>query len=291
MRIVVPFAPGGTSDSLARLLGQKLGEMWGQTVIVENKAGADGNLGADHVARSAADGYTLMLLDIGTLTMGRVFYAKLPFDPLKDFAPVMLIQFSPHVLAVTPTLPAGNVAEILAYGKANPGKLNFAASNNSARLAGAQLQQVTGMDMLQIPYKGAGAAIMAVIAGESNIMFNSVFVTSPHIKSGKVKAIGVASASRSASLPELPALAEMGVPNFVTGSWQGLLAPAGTPTDITARINADVGKVPAMPEIRARLMEQGADIVGGPGTRLEMLLKTQSQSFLEIARASKIQPQ
>jgi tripartite-type tricarboxylate transporter receptor subunit TctC len=291
VRIVVPFAPGGTSDSLARVLGQKLSEMWNQPVLVENKAGADGNVGADYVAKSPADGYTLMLLDIGTLTMAPVFYARLSFDPLKDFAPVTLIQFSPHALVVTNSLPAKNVSEVVAFSRANPGKLNFAASNNSARLAGAQFQQATGTDMLQIPYKGAGAAMTAVIGGEANITLNGLFIASPHIKAGKVKPIAVASAKRMPSVPDIPTMIELGVPNFVTGSWQGLFAPANTPSAVVTKINADLIKVLNTAEIRARLTEQGAEVIGSSPDHLGALVKEQTATFLNLARTNNIKPE
>ena len=291
VRIVVPFAPGGTSDSLARLLGQKLGEAWGQPVVVENKAGADGNVGAEYVARSPADGYTLMLLDIGTLTMAPVFYSKLNFDPQKDFAPVMLIQFSPHALVVTNSLAVRNVADVVAFSKANPGKLNFAASNNSARLAGAQFQLATGTDMLQIPYKGAGAAMTAVIGGEANITLNGLFIASPHIKGGKVKPVAVASQKRMPSVPEIPTLIELGVPNFVTGSWQGLLAPAGTPREVVSKLNADLAKVLAAPEMSQRLVDQGAEVVASSPDEFGKLLREQTTTFLGVAKASNIKPE
>ena len=291
VRLIVPFAPGGTSDSLARVLGQKLSEMWGQPVLIENKAGADGNVGADFVARSPADGYTLMLLDIGTLTMAPVFYAKPPFDPVKDFAPVTLIQFSPHALVVTNSLATKNVADVVSYSKAHPGALNFAASNNSARLAGAQFQQATGTDMLQIPYKGAGAAMTAVIGGEANITLNGLFIASPHIKAGKVKPIAVASAKRMASNPDIPTLIELGVPNFVTGSWQGLFAPANTPRNVVMKVNADLIKVLEMPDIRNRLTEQGAEVIGSSPEQLGTLVKEQTTNFLSVAKTSNIKPE
>lgn len=291
VRIVVPFAPGGTSDSLARMLGQKLSEAWGQPVLVENRAGADGNVGADFVAKSAPDGHTLMLLDIGTLTMAPVFYAKLPFDPIKDFAPVTLIQFSPHALVVNNSVVSKNVAEIVAFSKANPGKLNFAASNNSARLAGAQFVNATGADMLQIPYKGAAAAMTAVIGGESNITLNGLFIASPHIRAGKVKPIAVASAKRMASMPEIPTLIELGVPNFVTGSWQGLLAPSGTPKAVVGKIHADLARILGTSDIRNRLVEQGADVIAGTPEQFSALLTEQTSAFLAIAKASNIKPE
>lgn len=291
VRIIVPFAPGGTSDSLARVLGQKLSELWAQPVLIENKAGADGNVGADFVAKAPADGYTLMLLDIGTLTMAPVFYAKPPFDPVKDFAPVTLIQFSPHALVVTNAMTTKTVADVVAYSKAHPGSLNFAASNNSARLAGAQFQQATGTDMLQIPYKGAGAAMTAVIGGEANITLNGLFIASPHIKAGKVKPIAVASAKRMASSPEIPTLIELGVPNFVTGSWQGVFAPVNTPRNVVMKVNADLIKILETPEVRNRLTEQGAEVIGSTPEQLGALVKDQTSSFLNVAKASNIKPE
>lgn len=289
--IVVPFAPGGTSDSLARLLGKKLSDLWGQPVLVDNRAGADGTVGANLVAKAPADGHTLLLLDTSTLTMSPVFYAKLAFDPLKDFAPVSLLQFSPHALVVTNSLPVTSVQELVGYSKANPDKLNFAAFNNASRLAAAQFQRVTGANMSQIPYKGAGAAMTAVMAGESNFTLMGLFVAAPHVSGGKVRIIGVASPRRMASMPQVPTLTELGVPNFVTGSWQGLLAPAKTPAATVQRIYADVAKVLAQPDVTNQLVEQGAQILSAPPNEFEALMKTQTQEFANTARVSNIRPE
>ena len=291
IRIVVPFAAGGTSDILARTIGQKLAEAWGQPVIVDNKAGADGNLGSDNVAKSPADGHTLLLLDVATLTMASVFFAKLSYDPLKDFSPVTMIQFSPHALVIHPSLPVSSVKELIAYAKANPGKLNFASSNNAARLAGAQFELETGTTMLTVPYKGAGAAMTAIAGGEVNVTLNGLFVTLPHIKGGKVKGLAVASANRMAAAPELPTIIEGGVPNFVTGSFQGLLAPAGTPKAIVDKINATVVQIIRAPEMSQKLTGMGAEIIGSTPAEFTTFLKDDAAKWLKVGKAANIKPE
>jgi tripartite-type tricarboxylate transporter receptor subunit TctC len=288
--IVVPFAPGGTSDALGRVLGQKLSELWGQPVLVENRAGADGTVGANVVAKAPADGHTLLLLDTSTLTMAQIFYEKLAFDPLKDLAPVSLLQFSPHALVVPSSLPATSIQELVAHGKASANGLNFGAFNNAARLAGAQFQQVTGAKMVQIPYRGAGAAMTAVMAGEADFTLMGLFVAAPHVSGGKIRIIGLASPQRMASMPNIPTLTELGLPNCVTGSWQGLLAPAKTAPAILRKIYTDVAKVLALPDVRSRLIEQGAQVLSGPPEEFEALLKTQTESFARTARISNIRP-
>jgi tripartite-type tricarboxylate transporter receptor subunit TctC len=203
IQIVVPFAPGGGSDTLARAVGQKLGERWKQPVIVVNKPGADGNIGAQFVAAAPKDGYTLMVLDVGTLTIGPVFYKSLPFDPLTAFAPVTALTFSPHTLVVNPALPAKTFSELREYAKANPDKLNFANHNNSAALAGYKLSSDTGVKMTQIPYKGAGAAMTGLIGGEVNVTLVSLLLATPQINSGTLRAIAVASPKRMSSAPAI----------------------------------------------------------------------------------------
>ena len=240
IHIVVPFAAGGTSDILARFISPKLTEAWGQPVIVENRTGANGNVAAEFVAKSAPDGYTVMLGDIGALSIAPSVYPTLPFDPVKDFSAVVMVSYSPHILAVHPSVPVSNVKELIAYAKARPGQLNFAISGTGGapHLAGIEFQQRTGVNWTYIPYKGGSQAVLDVVAGQANVLFNGMLATYGQVKNGKLKALGVSSAKRVAAAPDLPTVAEQGLPGFETGSWQGVVAAAGTPRDIVAKLNA-----------------------------------------------------
>ncbi|MDP3082098.1 MAG: tripartite tricarboxylate transporter substrate-binding protein, partial [Rubrivivax sp.] len=219
IRIIVPFAPGGTSDILARAIGAKLTESWGQQVLVENRAGANGNLGADHVAKSPPDGYTLLLSDVGALAINPSVYPNMTFDPTRDFAPVTMVSYSPHVLGVHPSVPVSNVRELVAYAKANPGKLNFANSGTGGapHLAGIEFAQRTGITWAYIPYKGGSAAVADVAAGQANVIMNGMLATYPTVKSGRIKGLAVTSVQRVDAAPELPTVAET-LPGFETGS-------------------------------------------------------------------------
>jgi tripartite-type tricarboxylate transporter receptor subunit TctC len=291
IRIVVAAAPGGTSDILARSIGQKLSEKWGQPVVVENKPGADSNLGADYVAKSPPDGYTLILLDLSTLTMGPSLYAKLGYDPAKDLAPITMIVFSPHALFVHPSVPVSNVKELIAWGKANPGKLNFASPSSATRLAQEQFTIATGVEMLTVPYKGGAAAIAAIAGGETNVSLNGLLATLPHIKGGKVKGLAVASTKRMEAAPELPTVIEGGVPDFVTGSYQGLMAPAKTPPDIIKKLNATVVEIINTPDMKAKLTGMGAEVIGNSPEDFAKFLRDDTAKWTKVAKQAGIKPE
>jgi tripartite-type tricarboxylate transporter receptor subunit TctC len=262
IRIIVPYPPGGTSDILARALGPGLEAAFGQPVVVENKAGATGNLGADFVAKSAPDGYTVLLADIGSLAISPSVFTTLPFDPVKDFVPVAMVAYSPHILAVHPSVPANNVKELIAYAKANPGKLNFAVSGigGANHLAGIDFAQRSGIKWAYIPYKGGSQAIADLMGGQSQVMFNGMLATYPMVKEGRLKGIAISSAKRFSAAPDLPTVAESGVPGFETGSWQGIVAPAHTPPDLVNKLHAAVMKILATPEMKDRLDKAGAEV-------------------------------
>jgi tripartite-type tricarboxylate transporter receptor subunit TctC len=291
IQIIVPFAAGGGSDTLARLVGQQLSERWKQPVIVQNRPGADGNIGAQFVANAPKDGYTLMVLDIGTLTMGPVFYKQLAFDPLKDFSPITAMTFSPHTLVVNPNVPATNLAQLQEFVRAKPDSLNFASHNNSASLAGHKLSREANLPMMQIPYKGAGAAMTDLIGGGVNVTLVSLLLASPHIKSGALKPIAVASPKRMSSAPDIPTLIELGVPGYVMGSWQSILAPAGTPPAVVEKLQKEVADILNQPEIKARLESQGAEIVGNSPAVFAELLSSQSKAFRDTAAQVGIEAQ
>src|SRR5918993_2961531 len=240
IKIIVPYPPGGTSDILARAIGQKLTDSLGQTIVVENKPGANGNLGAEFVSKSPPEGYTLLLADIGALAISPSLY-KLSFDPATDFSPVTMVAYSPHILVVHPSVPVSSVKELIEYSKAQKGKLNYAASSvgSAPHLAGVDFAMRTGTEWAYIPYKGGAQAITDVIGGQAEVLFNGMLATYPHVKSGKLRILAVSSAERMSAIPDVPTVAESGVAGFQTGSWQGVLAPPNTPPAIVQKINAD----------------------------------------------------
>ena len=261
--IVVPYPPGGTSDILARLIGQKITENWGQQVVVENRAGANGNIGAEFVSRAAPDGYTHLLGDIGSLTISPSVYPKLPFDPARDFAPVTMVAYSPHILCVHPSVPVKTVQELVALAKARPGKLNFAAASlaGAPHLAGIAFALRSGVKWEYIPYKGGAQAIAETVAGQADVLFNGMLATYPQVKTGRLRILVVSSAKRVASIPDVPTVAESGYAGFETGSWQGVLAPPATSKDIVGKLNGEIIRVLNIPEIKAKLAQQGADVL------------------------------
>ena len=257
IRVIVPYPPGGTSDILTRLIGAKLTESWSQQIIADNRTGAGGNIGAELTARAAPDGYTLMLTDIGNLVISTILYSKLPFDGLRDLVPVITVSYSPHLLATHPSVPVKTIKELVALAKANPGRLNFATSLGGApHLAGLMFAQRTGINWVYIPTKGGAASTFAVATGDGDVMFLGILQTLAHINSGKLKLIAASSAQRLANLPDTPTVAEV-LPGFVTGSWQGIVAPARTPPDVIAKLNAEVTRILKLPDVREVLVSQG----------------------------------
>ncbi|MEP7330414.1 MAG: tripartite tricarboxylate transporter substrate binding protein [Betaproteobacteria bacterium] len=264
IRLVVPFPAGGTTDILARAAAQKLTVSTGQPVVVDNRPGAGGNIGAELVAKAAPDGYTLLMGTVGTHAINPSLYARMPYDHQRDFAPVILVAGVPNVLVINPAVPANSVQELIAYGKANPGKLNFASSGSgtSIHLAGELFKTMSGVQMTHIPYKGSSPAIADLLRGQVQIMFDNLPSALPQIKAGKLKALAVTSAQRAPALPDVPTIAEAGLPGFEATSWFGILAPAGTPKDVIAKLNTEVAKWLATPEARDKLAAQGANAAG-----------------------------
>jgi tripartite-type tricarboxylate transporter receptor subunit TctC len=252
VRLVVPFPAGGTTDILARAVAQKLSEAWGQSVVVDNRPGAGGNIGSELVARAAPDGYTLLMGTVGTHAINASLYSKMPYDHVKDFAPVILVAGVPNVLVVNPSVPVNSVPELIAYLKANPGKVNFASSGSgtSIHLSGELFKVMTGVQMTHVPYKGSAPALTDLVGGQVQLMFDNLPSSLAFIKAGKLRALAVTSAARAAALPDVPTIAESGVPGFEASSWVGVLAPTGTPPDVIARINAEVGMWLASPDAR-----------------------------------------
>ena len=260
--IIVPYAPGGTSDILARLLAPKLSEAIGQPVIVENKPSASGNIGADFVAKAAGDGHTLLITDVGTLATQPSLVKKLSFDVQKDLVPVTMVMFSPYLLAVHPSVPASTWDELAAYAKANPGKLNMGNSGVGSiqHLTALVIQKKRGIDWMHVPYRGGAAAIRAVVSNESNVILNGALPTIPFVAQNQLKGIAVSGDKRLEQLPNLPTFKEIGMPIVETGSWQGFLASKGTPAAMVARLNAELRKVIQNPEISAKIAGLGGEV-------------------------------
>jgi len=259
--LIVPFAAGGTTDILARVIGQALNKELGQTVIIDNRAGAGGNIGAQLAARAAPDGYTLFMGTVGTHAINQSLYRKLPFDPIKDFAPLTRVAMVPNLLVANPTKPYKNVKELIAYAKAHPGKVNFGSSGSgsSIHLSGALFNTMAGVDMVHVPYKGSAPAVSDLLGGQIDIMFDNMPSAIQHVRSGKLRALAVTTAKRSPELPNVPTIAEAGVPGYEATSWFGMFAPANTPAPIVARLNTALVKVLAQPDVKKKLAEQGAE--------------------------------
>ena len=260
VRIVVPYTPGGSSDIIARAISGPLGEALKTTVIVENRPGANGNTGTDAVAKAPADGYTLLLCDVGALAITASVYAKLPFDPDKDLRGVGMLAYSPHLLVVHPSVPASNLKELVALSQKT--KLNFAvtAMGSAPHLAGIAVERATNAKWEYIPYKGGSQAVTDTIGGQTQVLMNGMLATLPFVQSGKLKVLGVSKATRVPLLANVPTIAEQGVPGFESGTWQGVLVPAATPPAIVARLSAELTKIIRSPEVRSRLTVQGAEV-------------------------------
>lgn len=286
IRLVVPYPPGGSSDIIARAIAQPLSEALKQPVIVDNKAGASGNLGADFVAKSAPDGYTLLLCDTGALAISPSVYTKLGFDPSKDLRGVTMLAYSPHLLAVHPSVPANNLKELVALSKRT--ELNFAvtAMGSAPHLAGVAVEHASGAKWQYIPYKGGSQAITDTIAGQTQILMNGMLATLPFVQSGKLKILGVSKSTRMPLIGDVPTLAEQGIANFESGTWQGLLVANNTPASIVSRLNAELIRIIRQPDIRAKLAGQGAEVVTmTPGQQDEFFNRERSRWAKVVAQA------
>jgi len=285
---VVPFAPGGTTDILARTVGEKLAVALGQPVIIENKPGAGGGVGAEFTAKSAPDGYTIMGGTISTHAINASLYKSLPYDPVKDFVAITLIARVPNMLVINPSVPAKDVKELIALLKANPGKYSFASSGNgtSQHLSGELFKSMSGTDMQHIPYKGSPPALQDVVGGQVAMTFDNITTALPLAKAGKLRALAVTTAKRSSVAPDVPTLAESGLPGFEVGSWQGVFAPAGTPPEIVKRLNAEIVKALNMPDVREKLSGLGAEIVADSPEEFSALVKAEVAKWADVVKKS-----
>ena len=288
IRLVLGFAPGGASDTMARALATKLSEGLGQSVVIDNRPGAGGNIAAEIVAKSNPDGYTMLLGNNGILSINISLYEKPGFHPLKDFAPVVLAASQPNILAVHPSVPAKSVKELIALGKSKPGFLNYASSGGgtSPHLAAELFKRMAGVDLVIIPFKGGGPAVIAVISGQCHFIFATSLSVQPHVKSGKVRALAVTTPKRSPTFPELPTVSEAGVPGFEVTTWHGFVVPARTPQPIVTRLNTEFNKVFQQPDIKERLTTLGSEIIGGAPKDLTDLIKKEIPVWAKVIKES-----
>ncbi len=295
IKLVVPFTPGGSTDILARTIGQQLSQAWGQSVVIENVPGAGGSIGADRVAKAAPDGYTLLMGHIGTLSITPSIYPNLPYDPIKSFAPVAWVARVPNVLAVHPSVPANNLKEFIAYAKANPGKLNYGSGGNgsAAHTATEYLKLVTQSFMVHVPYRGTAPAVTDVVANQIQVIFSGAPAVMPMVKAGKLKALAVSSPKRIDGLNDIPTVAESGVPGtvgFEADQWYGIVAPAGTPAPIVARLNAQINASLNSPEVLARLRNEGAVPTPNPPEVFGKLIASEIPRWKPVVQRAGIKP-
>ena len=293
VKIMVPFAPGGTTDILARAIAPELGKAFGQSFVIENKGGAGGNIGAEIVARAAPDGYTLLMGTVGTHGINKSLYAKLPYDPQKDFAPITLVAGVPNVMVMNAekakTLGINTVPDFIAYARKNPGRLNMASSGNgtSIHLAGELFKSMTGTFMTHIPYTGSAPALMGLVSDQVDVMFDNLPSSMAMIKAGKLKAVAVTSAQRSGAMPEVPTIEEAGpLKGFDASSWFGLLAPAGTPPDIVKAIQRETAKALNSPAIKEKLLAQGAIPSGNTPEEFTALIDAEIKKWAPVVKNS-----
>jgi tripartite-type tricarboxylate transporter receptor subunit TctC len=292
IKIVVPATPGGAIDAIARLTADKLTVSLGQPVVVENKAGAANNLGTDFVAKSPPDGYTVVIVASSHAT-NKFLYKQLPYDPVADFEPVVFTHVVPLLLAVNPSVPAKNVPELVTWIKANPDKASFASSGtgSSLHMAAELFKSMTGTRMLHVPYRGSSAAHPDLLGGRTAMIFDTITAIQPHVQSGGVRGLAVTTTTRSPSLPDLPTIAESGLPGYDANTWGGILAPAGTPKDIVAKLNAEFNKALAAPDVRAKLTASGIEIQGGPPEKFADYIKAELVKWGKVTKDAGIVPE
>jgi tripartite-type tricarboxylate transporter receptor subunit TctC len=290
IRFYTPYPPGGTTDILARIVAAKMYEAWGQPVIVEAKPGAGGNIGADFVAKSAADGYTILMGASGPLAINASLFSKLPYDPARDFAPVVLSASVPLVLVTHPSLPVKSVKEFIALMKTRPGQFNYASAGPGSpqHLTAEMFKFMAKVEMAHIPYKGSGPAIVDLIGGQIPFAFESMIPILPHVKSGKLRGLAVTSSTRSPVLPDILTVAESGVPGFESIAWYGVVAPAGTPREIVIKLNAEMVRIANLPDIKQKLMEMGSPPVAGTPDQFGALIKSEIPKWGKVVKQANV---
>ena len=288
IRIIVAYTPAGTTDILARVVGQKFTEQWKQPVIIENRPGANGNIGTDIAAKSAPDGYTLLMTTAGPHGINPTLYHKLPFDAIKDFAAVSLVAMVPNILSVNPSVPVKSVKELIALAKSKPGGLSYGSPGNGStgHLSMELFKSMTGTDMVHIPYKGSIGVLADLVGGQVQVVIDNMPPYLPQLKAGKIRALAVTTAKRSPAVPELPTIAEAGVSGYEAAAWFGLLAPAGTPKDIVDKLSAETAKILKMPDVHEKLAAQGAEAVGGSPEEFGAFIKSEIAKWAKVIKES-----
>ena len=288
IRWVVPFPAGGPLDIVARVIGRQLNDAWGQPVIIDNRAGAGGNIGADAVARAPADGYTIVMGALSTHAVNNSLYRKLPFDPVKDFAPVTMISEVPNILVLNPGVPAKSVKELIAYARANPGKLNFGSGStgSAGHLAGELFKTMAGLDMTHVPYKGSAPAVTDLLAGQLQLMFDNLASALPNVKAGRLRALAVTTLKRSPFVPELPTIAESGLPGFDVSTWFGVMAPAATPKPIIGKLHDEIVRILFLPEVKERLAAMGAEPAGNTPEQFGAFIGSEIVKYAKVVKDS-----
>jgi tripartite-type tricarboxylate transporter receptor subunit TctC len=286
VRWIVPFAPAGPTDLMSRAVAEKVSQRLGQQFVVDNRPGAGGNIGAEVVAKSAPDGYTLMIGHVGTHAINVTLYPKLAFDPVRDFTPITLIATLPLALILHPSVPAKNVKELIAHAKAHPGQLNFASAGNGGptHLTGELLKTSAGIDIVHVPYKGNAAALIDLVAGRVQMMFSNMLTSMPHVRAGKLRAIAISSPKRSPQAPDLPTIADSGVPGFSAVPWYGVLGPAGLPRPIVAKLNSEISQAIALPDMHERFVAQGIDLQSSTPEQFAALIKSEVVKWRKVVR-------
>lgn len=287
--LIVPWAPGGSTDILARLLADHLSRSLGQVVIVDNKAGASGNIGSNIVAKAQPDGYTLLVGSMSTHAMNKALFAQMPFEPVEDFTPISLVAFVTNTLVINPSLPVNNLAELISYAKANPGKLNFASAGagSTNHISAVLFELAAGVDMVHIPYKGGAPAVLDTVGGQTQVLFGAGTQTLPHVKSGKLKLLAVTESARSPELPGVPTVAET-LPGYELAVWYGAFGPKGLPSGITMRLNTEINRIVALPEVRAKMSAIGVEVVTSNPEDFAKTLRADAVKYTKLIRDLKI---
>lgn len=293
IRIIVAYTPAGATDILARVVGQKLSESWGQPVIVDNRAGAAGNIGTEVAAKANPDGYTLIMGTAGTHGINVSLYRQLNWHPVKDFAPVSLVAMVPNIMVVNNALPFKNVKDLIAYAKANPGKLSYGSPGNgsTAHLSMELFKSMTGTNLVHIPYKGSAGVLADVMGGQIAVTIDNMPPYLPQVKAGKIRALAVSPAKRSTAAPDIPTIAEAGVPGYDSGAWFGLLAPAGTPKDIVSKLSVETARILKMPDVNKRISELGGEPVGSTPEEFAALIKSEIAKWAKVIKEANVELQ
>jgi tripartite-type tricarboxylate transporter receptor subunit TctC len=293
LRFIVPFAPGGTTDIVARIIGNGLTQSLGQGVVIDNRAGAGGIVGMELAAKAPPDGYTLVMGYLGSLAINPAVYKKLPYDPIRDFAPITLAVHTAQAIVANPSLPARNAKELIALAKAKPGQLTYASAGigSPSHLAGELFKTMGGVDLVHVPYKGSGAALTDVIGGQVSISFGGLAAAAPQAKAGKLRILGVTTANRLAALPDVPTVAESGIPGFEVSSWFGVLAPVRTPDRIVRKLHTEIAKILLVADVRDRLASDGAEVVGNTPEEFAAFIRKELQKWAPVIKAARIEIQ